>query len=713
MSLKKDILWRVGMIYFGFLVFALLIVGKIVYLQFFEGDKWKELARTTTLKNIIISSNRGNIYASDGRLLATSIPYYEIRMDLKTGSLTDRIFNRDVDSLAICLHKLFRFESPKSKDQYKHELIAARRRGERFYLISRKVNYMELQQMKQFPIFREGRFRGGFIYIQKDMRVRPHENLAARFVGYTTYDKKGNIVGIEGAYDHQLAGTEGIALKQKLPGNVWMPVNDRNEVDPKDGMDVITTIDINYQDVAEKALLRQLTAQEADHGCAVLMEVNTGKIRAIANLGRDRNGNYRELQNYAVFESVEPGSTFKLPVIIAALEDNFVDLQDSVDTGNGVLQFYDQIIRDENYWRGGNGKITVRRAFEISSNVAMVKIITKAYKGRESHFIDRLYNMRLNEKLDLEIKGEGKPYIKYPNDKLWSGVSLAMMSHGYEVKLTPLQLLTFYNAVANNGKMVKPKFVDEIRYHGRLIKSYDTEVLNHSICSKQALKKAKILLEGVVQNGTAKNLRNCSFRIAGKTGTCQLYNIKSGTYRSDHGISYQASFVGYYPAEDPKYSCIVVINAPSKNIYHGNEVAGPVFLEIANKTYSLDFSEHSLTHFKQETNVDLPYTKDGDLGDLENLTSELGIPVRIISGDGQQWISTSKKEDFIEVHAKKTIPNLVPDVVMMGAKDAVYLLEKSGLQVVVKGRGSVRTQSIAPGSRIRKGDVIILEMSML
>ena len=712
MSLKKDILWRVGITYLGFFMFAVLIIGKILYLQFFEGHKWTEMARSSTLKNFIIPSNRGNIYASDGRLLATSIPYYEIRMDMKTASLTDRKFYSQLDSLAISMYKLFRNESSKSKDQYKQELINARKRGERFFLIKRKVNYLQLQQMKKFPIFRDGRYKGGFIYIQKDQRVRPHDNLAARFVGYTTYNNKSNVVGIEGAYDFQLAGIEGIALKQKLPGNIWMPVNDKNEVDPKDGMDVITTIDITFQDVAENALFEQLISQDADHGCAVLMEVATGKIKAIANLGKDRNGQYREVENYAVAESVEPGSTFKLPVIIAAFEDNYIGLDDSVDTGNGILKNYDQIIKDDNFWKGGYGKISVKRAFEVSSNIGMVKIITSAYKGRESHFIDRLYNMRLNERLGVEIIGEGKPYIKYPNDKYWSGVSLAMMSHGYEVKITPLQLLTFYNAIANDGKMVKPKFVNEVRFHGRLIKSFGTEILSHSVCSNQALKKAKFLLEGVVEEGTAKNLRNSSFKIAGKTGTSQLYNIESGSYRSEHGISYQASFVGYFPADKPKYSCIVVVNSPSKNIYHGNEVAGPVFLEIANKVYSLDFGEHHIAEIEKNSNVDLPYSKNGNISDLENVADYLNLPVE--KNDAETpWISTVKENEFIAVQDKKIIPNLVPDVVMMGAKDAVFLLENAGLKVIVKGRGSVRNQSIAPGTRAHKGDVIVLEMSML
>jgi cell division protein FtsI (penicillin-binding protein 3) len=607
---------------------------------------------------------------------------------------------------------LFKSVSAKTISQYKRDLLAARKRGERFYLIKDKVNYLQLQQVRKFPIFRHGRYKGGLIYIQKDLRVKPHENLAARFIGFTTRGSRGNTVGIEGAYDEQLSGIQGIALKQRLPGNIWMPVSDKNEVDPKDGMDVYTTIDINFQDVAEKALRRQLITQEADHGTVVLMEVQTGKVRAIVNLGKDNAGRYRELQNYAVAESVEPGSTFKLPVMMAAMEDGYIDLNDTVNTGNGTLQYYDKVVRDDNYLKGGWGRISVQQAFEVSSNVAMVKIITGAYKKREHHFIDRLCNMKLNEKTGTEIKGEGAPYIKYPQDKYWSGISLVMMSHGYEVRLTPLQILTFYNAIANNGKMVKPKFVDELRFHGRLVKSYNTEIIDHSICSKSTLKKAKILLRGVVENGTAKNLDIPEIKISGKTGTSQIFNVESGTYRSENGTSYQSSFVGYFPADDPKYSCIVIISSPSKSVYHGNEVAGPVFLETARKVHSLDFRYQYAAMPESPVNQDIPYSKNGLRSELIKAAHELDID--IIEKDAHaEWISTAKKKSVIEIREKQIIPNLVPDVITMGAKDAVFLLENAGLEVMVKGRGSVRSQSIAPGTRITKGDVIELEMSFL
>ncbi|UCH14815.1 MAG: transpeptidase family protein [Bacteroidales bacterium] len=707
MSLKKDILWRAAIVYLGILIFGFGIIGKIIYLQTVEKAKWLEKSRNSTLKYFTIPANRGNILAEDGRLLATSIPLYEIRMDLNTGSLSDNLFYSKVDSLALCLSNLFK---DKTREKYKQELVAARKKLKRYHLIKKEVNYIQLKELKSFPLFRRGRYKGGLIYLQENRRIRPHNKLAARFIGYITKSNRGNIVGIEGAYDQQLSGIEGNKLKQKISDNVWIPVSNKNEIEPKDGMDVVTTINIDYQDVAEKALLKQLNKQDAHHGTVVLMEVRTGEIKAIVNLGKDKNSVYRELLNYAVGESSEPGSTFKLPALMAALEDGYINLDDTIDTGNGIFKYYDKTIRDDSYFQGGHGKITLQRVFELSSNVGVSKVITEAYKDRPHHFVDRLYSMNLNDKLGVEIKGEGQPLIKYPGDKLWSGISLAMMSHGYEVRLTPLQTLTFYNAVANNGKMVKPKLVNELQYHGKTIKTYETEILNPSICSRSTLKKAKKMLEGVVENGTARNLNNPYFKIAGKTGTNQIYNKKYG-YKSDSIVSYQASFVGYFPADNPEYSCIVVVNSPSKNVYYGHQVAGPVFLEIAKRIYASNIKREPAKS-SNKIITDLPYSKNGNKKELKMVFSSLNIDVRDKNKDNQ-WVTTTKKEDHIELNKRRIVPNLVPNVIAMGAKDAVYLLENAGLKVVLKGRGSVKSQSIPPGTLIRKGQEIILEMSFI
>jgi cell division protein FtsI (penicillin-binding protein 3) len=429
----------------------------------------------------------------------------------------------------------------------------------------------------------------------------------------------------------------------------------------------------------------------------------------MVNLSKDSQGQYREIQNFAIGESTEPGSTFKLPVLIAALEDGYVDLNDTIDTGDGTFQYYDKVIRDEESRHGGYGELTVRQVFEYSSNVGMAKIITGAYKNQPQHFVDRLYRMRLNETLGIEIKGEGKPVIRYPGEKLWSGISLAQMSYGYEVRLTPLQILAFYNAIANDGKMVKPVFVKELQYHGKTVKHFGTEVLQSSVCSRPTLKKVRLLLEGVVQNGTAKNLRNDQIKIAGKTGTNQIYNRKYG-YKTGNEVSYQASFVGYFPADNPLYSCIVVVNSPSKQVYYGNQVAGPVFLEIARKVYATAVDMHKPVLKNEDAIVDLPYSKNGHRDESLTALDGLRIPVdnkRVESS----WINTTKDETVVRFSERKVIENLVPDVVTLGAKDAVYLLENAGLRVTLVGKGSVRYQSIAPGTRVRKGERIVLEMT--
>ena len=705
MSLKKHIVWRVGVVYIGIFILSLGIIGKLFFLIYVEGSKWEEKADEHNMKFITIDPNRGDILTYDGRLLASSVPYYEIRMDLMSTAMSGEIFSEKVDSLAFCLSKLF---NDKSKADYKREIILARQNGKRYHLLKNGVNYIELKKLKTFPLFRRGRYKGGFIYIQENKRILPHIGLASRTIGYLTKGKSGNVVGIEGAYDHELSGVVGVRLMQRLSGNVWMPVNTNNEVDPRDGNEVVTTIDINLQDVAENALVKQLSKHNAHHGTAILMEVQTGEVKAIVNLEKDKEGRYRELYNYGIGESTEPGSTFKLPVIMAALEDKVVSLGDTIDTGNGNIRYYDKTIKDTK--KGGYGKITVKQVFELSSNVGMSKIVNENYKGRESQFINRLYAMGLNEKLNVEIKGEGSPYIQYPGDKYWSGLSLPMISHGYEVRMTPLQILTFYNAVANNGKMVKPGFVREIRYHGKRIKKFETKVLNPSICSDETISKVREMLEGVVENGTGKNLRNENFKIAGKTGTAQIANEKFG-YKQGAEILYQASFVGYFPAENPKYSCIVVINSPTSSIYYGNLVAGPVFKEIADKVYATSLFRDEQQYLNIPEAYDPPYTKHGNLEDLKSVFERFNI-ASINENVSSEWVATIKQDSAIMLKPLYIRKGIMPNVKEMGLRDAIYILENMTLKVEVKGYGKVWKQSIAPGTKISPGTKVVLEMSM-
>ena len=703
MNLKKDILSRVYLVYGLVCLFALVILGRVVHLQFIEGSEWRGKAEQLTVGYKNIAAVRGNIYASDGSLLATSVPKYEVRFDANTEALTNKIFNEHVDSLAIELNKLF---PEKTTIQYKSELIGARKKGARYHLVRRNVKFTELKKIKEFPIFRRGKYKGGFIYEQQNKRVRPFELLAARTIGYEREGVKP--VGLEGSYSKELSGVNGKRLMQKIAGGVWMPIGDENEIEPVDGSDVYTTIDVNIQDVAESALLSQLQTHEAEHGCVALMEVSTGDIKAIANLKRNKNGTYYESYNYVVGESTEPGSTFKLASLMAAFEDGYLDLDDIVDTEDGTTKFYDQTMKDSH--KGGYGKINVKRAFEVSSNVALSKLINESYADKPQEFIDRLYKMNLNKELGIEIAGEGKPFIKNTSDESWSGISLPWMSIGYEVQMTPLQILTFYNAVANNGKMVKPKFVKEIRQQGELIKKVETEVISNSICSKSTIKKVKEMLEGVVEEGTARNLKNSTYKIAGKTGTAQIANDKYG-YRYESKVSHQASFVGYFPADNPKYTCIVVVNAPSRNVYYGNLVAGPIFKEVADKVYANSIEIHDeINEKKNKANSRIPYAKDGYYADLDKVYGEFNIETDA-KGNEADWVKVSTGEKEVKVYKKKIAPIYVPDVTGMSVKDAVYLLENHGMQVQFSGSGVVKKQSITPGNKIIKGSKIILELA--
>jgi len=590
---------------------------------------------------------------------------------------------------------------------WKSAITEARRKGDRYFLIKRKVSYATLKQLKALPIFREGQYKGGMVTQVENSRIRPNSEMAARTIGYLNLGNEGNEVGVEGAFDKDLGGKNGVAVKQRLTGGDWITVDGPNSVESRDGNDVVTTIDIDLQDVATTALLKQLLRYDADHGCAVLMEVSTGDIKAITNLGLGDNGKYSETYNYAIGESTEPGSTFKLPVLMAALEDGVIDTSDIVDTGTGSVKFYNKIIRDTK--EGGNGKISVKQVFEKSSNVGTSKIINEHYKENPKEFVNRLYAMKLNEKLNIQLKGEGTPLIRYPGDKLWSGLSLPMMSHGYEVQMTPLQILTFYNAVANDGRMMRPRFVTSILRNGSSIRSYQPEIIINSIASRSTIRKARIMMEGVVQHGTATNLKNADYKIAGKTGTAQIAKDKYG-YRQGARISYQASFVGYFPAENPLYSCIVVVNAPSNGVYYGNLVAGTVFKEISDKVYSTSFFSDYESENKDDKKLNAPEAGNGFRDDINEVLSNLNVRYRRTADDN--WVATRESGDTIRLANVKVEEGLVPDVRGMSLRDAIYLLENSGLRVRYNGRGRVLRQSPEHGARYFEGTTVSLEMNM-
>ena len=704
MTVRDEIVFRSGVVYLVLIFCALALIVQILVLQYIQKGKWSEMSEKYVFKTAEMPANRGDILARDGRLLASSVPYYSIYMDTRSSGMTASTLSQGIDGL---WEGLSRHLGVRSASGWKSVITAARKRGDRYFLIQQRVDYATLKKLQELPIFREGQFRGGLVAQPENRRILPNNELAARTIGYLTQDAGGNRVGLEGSFDKELGGRNGMVVKQRLTGGDWITVNNGESIEAKDGNDIRTTIDIDLQDVASSALEKQLRRHNAHHGCAVLMEVATGDIRAIANLERADNGSYHETYNYAIAESSEPGSTFKLASLMAAIEDGVVDTGDIVDTGDGSVKFYNKTIRDTK--EGGYGKITVKEVFELSSNVGTSIIINENYKDKPKAFVNRLYAMRLNQPLGIQIKGEGKPLIRYPGDKLWSGLSLPMMSHGYEVQMTPLQTLTFFNAVANDGKMVRPRFVTAVTKNGSVVKSFGTEVIINSIASRSTIRKARAMMEGVVENGTARNLNNPEYRIAGKTGTAQIAMNNQGYRRK---VTYQASFVGYFPADNPLYSCIVVVNAPSNGVYYGNVVAGSVFKEISDKVYATTF----FRDYRADNNSEgdkkglVPEAGNGLREDINEVLGGLDVKYRKTSKD--DWVATRISGDTIRLVGVDVRQGLVPDVRGMSLRDAVFLIENAGLKVKYSGKGRVLRQSPQHGAKVYEGSVVSLDMNM-
>ncbi len=699
---KKVILPRVYLVYFLTLVFALAIIVKMILIQYKEGPALLAKAKKQEIKTFNLKADRGNILSARDNLLATSVPVFEIRMDVANGHISDELFRRKVDSLALRLSSLF---GDRSAGYYQKILKRARAKGNRYLLIHRKVTYSQLTQLRKFPIFRRGRNRGGLIAIQKTTRRLPFGNLAKRTIGYE--NKKEHLyVGLEGAYSKVLTGIDGKQIRRRINGGAWLPVHSESEVQPQNGKDIVTTLDMNLQDVAENALMKQLINHEAVMGCAVLMQVKTGDIKAIANLRYDKKtGYYTESYNMAIGEKYEPGSTFKLASVIAALEDHKIRLNDTVSVKKGYAVYYGRVLRDVHVI--GNGLITVRQAFEHSSNVGISKIIYRAYKKYPAKFIHHLYAMDLNKPLGLKIAGEAKPVIYNPSDKkYWYRTSLPWMSVGYGLEITPLQLLTFYNAVANNGVEVKPRFVTAVSDGGKIIKRFGVQIRNPQIAPLPVIRKVQSLLEGVVLRGTAQNLKNDHFQIAGKTGTAKI--SENGKYIPG---AYNATFVGYFPAKNPQYSCIVVINKP-KHGYYGSQVAAPVFKEIADKVYATSLALQ-VPQQKDTLKNAIPLAVNAAwYPDLKVIYKGLGIQTAKHSY-AEDWTVTAEKKNRVVFVPKLFAKSLVPNVKGMTAKDALYLLQNKGLSVVLQGRGVVYHQSLQPGRPFQKGERIILQLTNL
>lgn len=704
MSANKPLRIRANVVYLVMVLFALAIAVQLFKIQLVEGAKWRAKAEHVSTTWRTVQPDRGHIFSEDGRLLATSVPEYDVRMDMVPEALTDAMFQANIDSLSWHLAALF---GDRTQEEYRRELLDARHRGERYHLVKRRATHTQVLELRNFPLYREGRFKSGLVTEKRTVRARPFGRLAARSVGYVLRDSASLAIGLEGGYDTWLKGVTGRRLERRLTGGVWMPVDDGEGVDPEPGSDIHTTLDINLQDVADAALEAQLLKHGAQYGCVVVMEVATGHVKAMSNLTRVNDSTYAETMNYAVCEATEPGSTFKLAALMVGMENGLIAPTDTVDTKWGRIPYHDRVMKDAH--EGLYRKVTVQRAFELSLNTGISLAVTKAYGSEPQKFIDGLKRLHLHEATGVMIPGEPIPTLRGPGEKGWSGVSLPWMSIGYEVAITPLQTLTFYNAVANNGRMMQPQFVTRVTRNGSTVEEFEPRVLNPRICSERTLGIAHRMLRAVVDSGTATNLRGADLPIAGKTGTAQI--LRNGSYKQ-HGTSYQASFVGYFPADAPKYSCIVVVNGPTMSGIYGNVVAGPVFTEIANKIYSNRLELQQEVHLAQVEGPRTPVSMSGHSGDLRTALEGLGVPF-VQEGEGE-WITTEAADSLVKGHPRR-IPSdavgLVPNVLGMGLRDALYILENRGLHVRVQGNGMVKRQSIQPGSRAFKGSTIVIELA--
>jgi cell division protein FtsI (penicillin-binding protein 3) len=696
-------------IWLTFIVISTLGLGifsKVIYIQFAENKNWEQTVENFETQVRNIEPTRGEILARDGSLLAASVPEYEIRWDSKCEGLDKAKFMENLDSLAWHFAHYF---GDQSSAEYKQIFLTALNQENRYARIKSKVNHIEVRDVKKFPVVKLPRYKSGFIFPKKDKRQNPFGILAFRTIGLDRDDQR---VGLERAYNEQLAGKPGQQVQEKIPGGIWKPVSDDFLVEPVDGLDLLTTIDVHLQDIAENALLDQLKEHNAAWGCVVLMEVETGYVRAIANLERTSDADDEELTffetyNFAIGQGCEPGSTFKLASMMAALESGLISPEDSIQTGNGIKKYYGSTIRDSNYDHGGHGKGSCEQIFEWSSNIGMAEIAQRCFASDKQAYLDRLKSFGLTQPLGLSIKGEKPPRIyEKVGDELWSGISHIWMSIGYEVEQTPLQILTFYNTVANNGRMMRPTFASALKKNGRVVEEIKPFVIKDKICSDLTLRQVRSMLEGVCEpGGTADHrFKGTPYKVAGKTGTAWIHN--SGEYFSGH---YRSSFVGYFPADNPKYSCIVVIHDPSSGSYYGSTIAAPVFKRLSDHLYATEFySPQPETADEMLADTRVPISKNGSQKDLGIVFAQLNIKT-----DGTangSWVRTSTKEDKVEFSDHEILNGLVPDVRGMGLQDALFLLENSGLTVKIVGSGSVKKQSLTAGSAIRKNMVIQIEL---
>lgn len=693
-------------------LFGAVILGRAVYIQQVEGEIWKTMAKNQQQKIESIDAERGTIFSEDGNMLSTSIPYFDVYIDFAADGLqakNGKIFKENVDSLC---KMLAAFYKDKSSKEYKKELMKGYAKKNRYFSLKKNIPFREYREIRKFPLLKLDPNKGGFIAEVKNKRLTPYGLLANRTIGLSREykDANGSIktlnVGLEYTYDSLLRGEKGERAVRKISPNVYVPI-EGSRIEPERGRDVYTTIDVNIQDIVENALYKVLDENEAEYGTCIVMEVKTGKIKAMANLGRKADGSYYEDMNYAIRTS-EPGSTFKLATMLALLEDKHVTLSTPVNLEGGRWMVNGRTVYDSEPHKAG--EVSLKKAFEESSNVGMAKMTMAHYAKNPMQFIEHLRRLKLHEYSGIDLKGESFPVVKTPKSKSWSATSLPWMSFGYEVLVTPLQTLMLYNAVANDGKMMRPYLVNEVKKNGLPIKTFQPEVVIEKIASAETIGLLKECLNGVCQgeDGTGYSLfKTAAYKVAGKTGTALMANGNRGY--ADH--IYQSSFAGYFPANDPQYSCIVVVrNKPFARKYYGAAVAGPVFKEVADKLFAGQYIQHDIPFETVKKNDSSAYMYAGATNDLKRVLQVLDWKYTD-SVNTENWGRVYGINGSSVVRGQSIGTKRMPDVRGMGLKDALFLLENMHVQVSIIGKGKVKQQSVEPGTSLGNKASILLNLN--
>ncbi|WP_353331304.1 penicillin-binding protein [Bacteroides sedimenti] len=704
---KKSILTRYFLVILLMGLIGVAIIVKAGIVMFAEREYWKDVAERFVKENVLVYPNRGNIISADGKLMASSLPEYKIYMDFKAGGEEkDSLFRDSLNIICEGLHKIF---PEMSAAQFKAHLKKGRREGSRSYLIyPKRISYIQYKEVKRLPIFNMSKFKGGFHELAFNQRTKPFGSLATRTLGDVYPDTaQGAKNGLELAFDTILKGKVGITHRQKVM-NKYLNITD---IPPQDGMDLVTTIDVGMQDIAEKALVDKMKEINATVGVTVLMEVATGEVKAIVNMTKCKDGVYREIKNNAISDMMEPGSTFKTASIMVGLEDGVISPNDVVDATGGVKIMHGRPMRDHNWRKGGYQLLSVPKILMVSSNIGVSTLIDRAYFNKPEKFVQGLYKLGINADLHIPIKGAGKAYIRMPNKYNWSNTALAWMSIGYESQVPPINTLAFYNAIANNGVLVAPKFVKGVMKNGEMIQEFPTEVIKQSICSERTLKQIRAILQRVVSEGLAKPAGSKQFHVSGKTGTAQISQGTAG-YKSGE-MNYLVSFCGYFPSENPKYSCIVAIQKPGLPA-SGGLMAGSVFGKIAERIYSKQIST-DLSQAVDSNSVVIPFVKSGEINETKYILDALKIQNRQqftpVSWSRKVWGTAQQSASSVIMNERTSPKNFMPSVIGMGAKDAVYLLESRGLKVCLTGIGKINSQSIPQGTRIVKGQTVTIQLN--